>query len=559
MGNEFDRSAAPLSDICAPSGEDLRPWLPTGLSDRVEWVTTPVRARVAPAIGLLLCLMAAGCSDDSTGDAAPTSSSAITSTTATSTTASDVGATTTVPTEPTPPSPSSLGFDGPALSAGLDLLAVADSNAHRIVVTRSGNTALDVSLWPSSDDVPHDLASLTKSVVSLVIGAAVERDDLDSLDSPLGDLLTLPPDSPVATSSLRELLRMRSGLDCSLEGGEPRLGAMIEAPDFIAAAASIPAAGTRGETFAYCSPGYHLVSAALTEQVGTSLADYADEVLFVPLGIDEFTWDADSQGITHGWGDLSLRATDVARIGELVLADGMWDGNRLLPAAWIDELRTAAPTDDPAVDYGMGWWLPTDVGAGTLEGIGRGGQHLLVWPEESLVVVVTGALVDGRLIARTIVAALDPSAAPSPESDATIAAAVERLGSPPFALETTAPVSPLPLDLVVPVAPNPLGLTSVRVTQATNDEVVVVTLTIGGRAFELPVALDGVGGVVIDAPTGAPVRAVGVWTGDRLVVDYEEVFGPEHWTIELDLTDGFAMTVTDLGGGFPPVIVTPAS
>jgi hypothetical protein len=108
------------------------------------------------------------------------------------------------------------------------------------------------------------------------------------------------------------------------------------------------------------------------------------------------------------------------------------------------------------------------------------------------------------------------------------------------------------------VAPNPLGLTSVGVAQTTEDEV-VVTLTIGSDTFELPVALDRSGEVVADTPTGAPVHAVGAWAGDRLVVEYEEVFGPEHWAIALDLTDGFAMTVTDLGGGFPPVSVSPAS
>lgn len=68
---------------------------------------------------------------------------------------------------------------------------------------------------------------------------------------------------------------------------------------------------------------------------------------------------------------------------------------------YVDELRTAGPTGDPTLDYGMGWWLPTDLGNGVLEGIGRGGQELLVLPAEGLVVVVTGAQADGRLIART--------------------------------------------------------------------------------------------------------------------------------------------------------------
>lgn len=390
-------------------------------------------------------------------------------------------------TDPDAPlSPSAAGFDTEALSAGLELLAATDGNAHRIVVARDGITALDIDLWPSSDDMPHDLASLTKSVVAIDVGAALERSDLDSLDVPIGDLLTLPADSAVAASSLRDILRMRAGLDCSLDGGEPRLAEMLTSSDFVATAAAIPAAGTTGETFAYCSPGYHLVSAAMTELTGTSFADYADTALFTPLGIDDFTWEADAQGITHGWGDLALRATDAARIGDLVAAGGEWRGERLLPF----RLRRRAPhrradrRPDPRLRDGL--VAPHRPRQRRPRGhrSGRPG---------------TPGVARGRAGRRRDRCSGRRSAhRPNPRR-------------PP--------------------------------------------LTIGDTLYRLPLALDGAGTVVTDSPTGAPVHLTGIWDGDRLVVDYEEVFGPEHWTIELDLEAELVMTVTDLGEGFAPITV----
>ena len=452
-------------------------------------------------------------------------------------------------------SPSALGFDVDALRAGLGVLEAQDSNAHNLVVVRDGAVVIDATLWPSSAGQLHDLASVTKTVVSLVIGAAIERGDIESLDTSLGAILDVPAGAASAELTLRDLLGMRSGLDCSADEGEAELREMGQSPDYVAFAAALPAASDPGETFAYCSPAYHLVSAAVSSATGLSLADYAADVLFEPLGIEDFLWPGDAQGVTHGWGDLALRALDVARIGQLTLQDGRWGQTQVLPAGYVAELSGPIATADPMLSYGLGWWLPGNGLAGAVEGIGRGGQELLVWPEQDLIVVVTGAETDGRLIAHSVAGAVLPTPVAVPDADIEIGNRFAALAHPPAANPPSRPDDAPGLGASFELEPNPLGLDRVRVVQV--DEVEAsVGLTVGDEVFELLVGLDGVARIASNTPTGGPVALTGTWAGAVLTVDYEEAFGPDHWTIEFDLGPGLTVTVVDLAALFPPIEIS---
>ncbi len=453
---------------------------------------------------------------------------------------------------PTGP-PSALGFDVEILRAGLDALESQDSNAHSLVVIRDGAVVIDAALWPSSAGQPHDLASVTKSVVSLVVGAAIERGEIESLDTPLAELVELPADAAVAHVTIRDLLGMRAGLDCSADDGEFELKEMSQSPDFVAFSSELPAVGVPGETFAYCSPGYHLISAAITNATGRRLSDYAAETLFEPLGVEEWDWPSDSQGVTHGWGDLALRPLDLARLGQLMIQDGRWGHRQVLPVGYVAGLAAAIPTTDPTVRYGLGWWLPTDAAAGALEGIGRGGQELLVWPEQELVVVVTGAEADGSLIAHTVAAALLPEPMDDPDADAEIARRFAALSLPPTPRAPSLPGQEIAMGQWFDLDSNALGVERVRVDHA--DEHTTIGIGIGDEVFELPVGLDGVARTTSNSPTGGSVALVGDWADAVLTVDYEDVFGPDHWTFWFDLGSTFTMTVTDVAAVFPPMVI----
>ena len=450
--------------------------------------------------------------------------------------------------------PSGIGLDAAALLSGVGALEAADSNAHQLVVARGAEVAINAAFWPSVADEPHDVASVTKSVVALVVGAAIERGDIESLDVTVDSVLDLPRSAPAARLTLRDLLGMRTGLDCDAADGEAQLAAMLQAPDYIAYAAQLPAAGAPGETFGYCSPGYHLISATVGGSLGTSLADYAASALFEPLGITEWSWPSDPQGVTHGWGDLALRPLDLARIGRLVLDDGRWEGSRVLPAGFVEELRQPIATGDPEVSYGLGWWLPTDGVSGSLEGIGRGGQELLLWPEKDLIVVVTGAEVDGRLIARSVAGAVLPQPATDPRADAEIAARLAALAGEPSPTLGSTPRREGWAESSFDIDANPLGVDRLHITSASRD-VMDIELTITGRVHQLAVGLDGVARVSADGPSGGPAALVGVWDGPVLTVDYEETLGPDHLTFSVDLGPPFTLTIADLASRFPPTAV----
>ena len=251
------------------------------------------------------------------------------------------------------------------------------------------------------DRQPHDTASVTKSVTSTLIGIAVDQ-DLLSLDQPV--LAFFPDLAPPTTGSdpkdaieMRHLLTMSSGLDCGRAPGEPELYQMLGSEHFVKYALELPMAAEPGEYFAYCSPGSHLLSAMLAEAADTSTGAFAAEHLFGPLGIEEFVWPTDPQGIERGWGDLQLFPRDMARIGHLVANGGLWNGVQVVSKSWLEQAtRSWIPAEVDGAGYGYQWWILAGAFDGLYEARGRGGQAIIIWPDKDIVVVFTGRGVDVR-------------------------------------------------------------------------------------------------------------------------------------------------------------------
>ncbi len=451
-------------------------------------------------------------------------------------------------------SPTNAGIDAGQLLENLQALGAGDLDLHGLVVVRGGTTVIDQAFWPAEGDTPHDLASVTKSVVTLVVGAAIERGYLPSIDVPLAELLPIDAAAPAAERTLADLLGMRSGLACSADAGEQELRELQAAEDPVAYASSLPAAGRPGERFAYCSPGYHLVSAALGSAIGQSLAGVAAEVLFEPLGIEDWSWESDAQGVTHGWGDLALRPTDLARVGQLLLQGGTWSGQQLLPAGFVAALRAdpiSAGGDDR---YGLGWWLPPERYSGAIEAAGRGGQLLFVWPEQELAVVVTGASTDARAVAYAIADAIAADVAPDETADRALLDHLRTIAAPGPAGPVSTPSGEARLGATFALADNELGIASVAV-DITGAEA-IVTLGIGGAILELPVGLDGVARIAATSPTDGPAALTGTWSGTVLTIDYESTRGPDHLDLVLDAgaTDGsVVLSLRDRTGELPPL------
>jgi hypothetical protein len=243
----------------------------------------------------------------------------------------------------------------------------------------------------------HTLQSVTKSIAATVIGIALGRGELGTLDRPFLEFFTdrdlSRVDPRLHRATLRDLLTMRSGIEWH-EQDRPldatNTTAQLEwSQDWIAFTLAQPMDADPGTTWVYNSGGSQLMSGIIRSATGRFIDDYAVEHLFRPLGIKEFHWKKTPTGHPDTEGGLYLSAPDLAKIGYLYLHDGLWDGRRILPAGWVRDATTRHARAVAATwDYGYQWWITTRGGVDVWAGRGFGGQWLVVIPSRGIVGVI---------------------------------------------------------------------------------------------------------------------------------------------------------------------------
>ena len=441
---------------------------------------------------------------------------------------------------PTAP-PEEQGFDSDSLAQVIEQIDQQDLPIDSLQLVRNGVLILDAYFYPYLGDRGHDLASVTKSVTSTLVGIAVDE-GLLTLDqnvvASFPELLPVPPTDAKADIELRHLLTMTSGMDCGRTPGEPELYEMIGSDHYVQYALDLPMAVAPGMEFAYCSPGSHLLSAMLAKVTDSNALDFARANLFDPLGIEKAEWPEDPQGVNHGWGDLQLHPRDMARIGQLFLNAGDWNGTQVVSRRWVEEAtRSSIVVDMEGTGYGYQWWVLGGAFDGLYEALGNGGQAIIVWPAKDVVAVFTGRGVDvlGD-IAPLLVAALQSDTAldPNPTAYARLNAAIEDATEPPTAL----PVPPLPpmanevSGKVYRLDPNELDVKCISLRFDSPSEV-WFDLTLDSGAFDLPVGMDGVPRFSESGPTGIPLGILGAWTTPSVFsMAYDEVGGSIHLRIQ---------------------------
>lgn len=471
---------------------------------------------------------------------------------------------------PTAP-PEEQGFDSTEMAMIVEEIDEMNLPVDSIQVVRSGVLILDAYFYPYLGHQPHDVASVTKSITSTLIGIAIDQ-GLLTLDQKMiaafPELVSEPPTDGKAEIELRHLLTMTSGLDCGrTPPGEPELFEMMGSDNYVQYALELPMAVAPGTEFAYCSPGSHVMSAMLGKVAGSSALDFAWDNLFAPLGIREATWAADPQGVNHGWGDLKLHPHDMARIGQLVLKGGAWKGAQIVSNDWVEEAtQPSVVADDDGTGYGYQWWMPADAFEGVYEARGRGGQGIIVWPDKNIVAVFTGRGVDIRgEVALALATALksDAPLTPNPAGYARLSTAIRNATEPPPA-QPVPPLPPMAAEVsgkVYRLEPNQFDVTCISL-RFDSPSAVWFDLTLGTGAFELPVGMDGVPRFSESGPTGSPVAVLGEWTEPTVFsMQYDEVAGPNHLRIRGDFgdsADSVELEFTDPGEYFPAQTV-PAS
>jgi CubicO group peptidase (beta-lactamase class C family) len=305
----------------------------------------------------------------------------------------------------------------------MDTIRARHLPVHSLLVERHGAIVLDAYFHPFADNQLHDVASITKSVLSTVVGIAIGDQRFANLNTPVLSLYRdagARYDPRKSDITLGNMLSMTSGLDCGTDPASGRnfLQQMEQSLHWASFALERPAAATPGRTFVYCAGNMQVVSAALTRTIGENAASLAGRELFAPLGIEHAVWPADRDGNSHGFADLKLQPRDMAKLGYLWLHRGEWEGRHLVPASYLRAAFTPHAQVETGVAYGYGMWVYPERGhAGgppDVEANGFGGQRIAVVPSQDMVLVITGSGLDANQVASLLVDAPRSNYALSP-------------------------------------------------------------------------------------------------------------------------------------------------
>jgi CubicO group peptidase (beta-lactamase class C family) len=267
----------------------------------------------------------------------------------------------------------------------------------------------------------HTLQSVTKSIAATVIGVALRRGEIRTLDQPFlehfadEDLSRIDP--RLRTATIADLLTMRSGIEWHEQDrpfDDTNTTIRLErSRDWIQFTLDQPMDAAPGTKWAYNSGGSQLMSGIVKAATGRFIDDYANEYLFAPLGITDFHWKKTPTGHPDTEGGLYLAAEDLAKIGYLYLRNGRWDGRRVLPDDWVGRATARrAIAVGPGWDYGYQWWITSRQTLDVWAGRGFGGQLLLVIPSRDVVAVVNAWNVFGGSGRNIVTPLLDAILAP---------------------------------------------------------------------------------------------------------------------------------------------------
>ncbi len=306
-----------------------------------------------------------------------------------------------------------------------DLDELADHRVHSILVVRHGKLVFEEyfegekfvlarytgEMGFDRDDT-HSLASVTKSVTTTLVGIALDRGALASPQQPAFDFFPehadlLDSDPRRRSMTLEHLLTMQAPIVWNDEvvpysDSTNDLVRMFNVPDPMRYALSRPLYAAPGALFDYCNASTNILGDVVRRATGRRLDHFADTVLLAPLGITTRRWYRMSADVVLASGDLELRPRDMAKLGQLFLNRGMWDGRRVISADWVDRAtaRVVRPGREHAwADwYGYGWWHWDLVAGGRVwpayMASGWGGQWIVVVPSADLVFVSTGGNYD---------------------------------------------------------------------------------------------------------------------------------------------------------------------
>ena len=332
--------------------------------------------------------------------------------------------------------PEEEGLSSGALADLVDAVGLRKQDS--LLVVRHGHLVLEVYYAPYRAGIPHDLRSVTKSVVGTLTAIAITDGALDSTQHKVLDLFAdksiANVDDNKKAMTVQTLLDMTSGIAWREQNytRDETIMQMFEAPDRTAFVLDQPMADPPGSKFYYDGGNPYLLSAIISRKTGQNAWDYGREKLFRPLGILTERWRApDRQGVTDGQAGLALDPRDMLKIGYLYLHNGEWNGKQLIAADWVQHAEAGPVPATFGLHYGNLWWSLPEKGA--VMALGRHSQRIMVLPKYDIVVAMTGYMPDdefypaGRLVNQVVAAVRsDGALPPDPVAQSALAASLQQ-------------------------------------------------------------------------------------------------------------------------------------
>lgn len=263
-----------------------------------------------------------------------------------------------------------------------------------LVIQKDGEIIYEEYRGSIDGDDPTNIKSASKSILSLLVGIAIDEGFLEGVDQTIGsffpEYFEEHPDSAKASITIRDLLTMRSGLETT---SFYNYGRWVTSSNWVEFILNQPMIRQPGGQMIYSTGTSHLLSVILTKATGMSTRAFANEYLFEPMDIQIGGWDRDPQGYYMGGNNLAVSPLDLIKIGQMMMDVGEYEGRQIVSKEWIFEsIEVYTRSNYNPYNYGYMWWRRPVGQYQLFFAWGNGGQYIMMLPELDAVISITSDL-----------------------------------------------------------------------------------------------------------------------------------------------------------------------
>ena len=365
-------------------------------------------------------------------------------------------------------SPEAEGVSSDSIIKFIDAAGNSQHELHSIMILRHGKVIAEGWWKPYSPELKHTMYSVSKTFTATAVGFAVAEKRISVHDKVVSFFPAQLPDT-VSTNlnelTVKDLLSMSVG-----QQPDPTFLAITGSSPWISSFMKMPIVNQPGTKFLYNSLGSYMLSAIVQKVTGERVVDYLRPRLFGPLGIEGMDWEIDPMGINSGGWGLRVKTEDMAKFGQLYLQKGKWNGQQILPSAWIEEATTKKIDQAPEMpqsqkdssDWTQGYayqiWRSRNNG---YRADGAFGQFILVMPEQDAVIVITSESPNMQdeinIVWKYLLPAFKEKELPSSKSTAALKQKLAKLSLAPPA-KSTSPLEKIISGKTFSIEPNDMKI-----------------------------------------------------------------------------------------------------